>query len=835
MPTSRNPSQQAIADVLSGGADIGALIRAPDGRAPRILVGDGDPEMRERLHRVLSSAGCHVEAAEDGHAALAAALNDPPDLVIADSSLPRLHRFELLRRLRATPETAWLPVILLCVEGGEAARREALAAGADDCLAKPFGARELLSRAGLHLAMARVGREASAAVRDSERRLAEVLEAIGDAVYAMDRDLTILFANRKALALWHKPAAAVIGRHLLDVFPGIEGGEPYHAYRRVLATGEPAHLETRAPALGNRWIGLDVHPAPNGGLVVAFRDVDDRKQGESRLRESEERFRLTLEALPEIAFVMRPDGVAEYYNQQLREYAGAPIGPLPADRAALYHPDDRERVDRAREAGFAGGAEAVIEMRLRRHDGVYRWHRMRYRPVRVDGRIAFWLGTGVDIDDMREANALLERRVAERTAELEAANRRLAAQVEEREKAEAQLRRAQRIEAVGQLTSGVAHDFNNLLTAILGNLELLEARLARGHETAKKPLAAALAAAERGARLTAQLLAFSRQQRMRAEPVDLNEIVGSMGALLQSTIGATVRISMALSDELWPALADASQIELVLLNLAINARDAMPLGGAITIETGNATLGRPERPEEPPPGEYAMVAVADTGTGIAAAILDKVFDPFFTTKEVGKGSGLGLSQVLGVAQQLGGGVRIETRPGEGTVVRVYLPRAPGRDVVGRRHRAAAPQTAPAEAPEGGRLILLVDDDSDVREVAAAMLSEAGHRVIEAGSGGAALECLERRGRQIELMVADIAMPGMSGIELARVARRGRPDLPILFVTGFGGAGLENEEGVADGVLHKPFRAAELNRRVAELLVYNKPPANIVCLRRPRSK
>jgi signal transduction histidine kinase/CheY-like chemotaxis protein len=420
------------------------------------------------------------------------------------------------------------------------------------------------------------------------------------------------------------------------------------------------------------------------------------------------------------------------------------------------------------------------------------------------------------------------RRVAERTAELEAANRRLAAQIDEREKAEAQLRHAQRIEAVGQLTSGVAHDFNNLLTAIIGNLELLEARLSgRREERSSQLLAAATAAAERGARLTSQLLAFSRQQRMSPEPVDLNRIVDSMGDLLQSTIGATVRIEMVLATSLWPALADPSQIELVLLNLAINARDAMSAdgtnpGGAIAIETGNVTLGRPRRPEEPAAGDYAMVSVADTGSGIPPDVLERVFDPFFTTKEVGKGSGLGLSQVLGVAQQLGGGVRIDTRPGEGTAVRVYLPRARVGEVAGRpRGRTASAAVTAAEAESAAGLVLLVDDDSDVRAVAAAMLDEAGYEVIEAGGGAAALECLDREGGRVRLLIADVAMPGMSGVELAQAARRNRPDLPILFVTGFAGAALppmdSDRDAIHDRLLRKPFRAAELAANVAAAL------------------
>ena len=325
-PPGRKPSQQVLAEVLSGGADIGSLIRAPDGRAPRILVGDADPAIRERLHRVLSSAGCRVEELTDRRAAFAA-IRAPPDLAIADAALAQRNGYALLRRLRAYSATQWVPVILLAAEPGESARREALEAGADDYMAKPFGARELLSRVGLHLAMARVGREASEAVRASERRLAEVLEAIGEAVFAIDRGQRILFANRTALEFWRRDADEVLGQALLDAFPEIETGEPYRAYLRVLATGRPEHIEARAPAIGNRWVALDAYPAPDGGLVVAYRDIDDRKRAETQLRQSEERLRLMVETLPDIAFVIRPDGIAEHYNQQMRDYVGGPIGP----------------------------------------------------------------------------------------------------------------------------------------------------------------------------------------------------------------------------------------------------------------------------------------------------------------------------------------------------------------------------------------------------------------------------------------------------------------------------------------------------------------------------
>jgi signal transduction histidine kinase len=261
--------------------------------------------------------------------------------------------------------------------------------------------------------------------------------------------------------------------------------------------------------------------------------------------------------------------------------------------------------------------------------------------------------------------------LAAQAASLAEANQNLRTQIAEREKAEAALRRAQRMEAVGKLTAGVAHDFNNLLTAVLGNLDMLASRN-KSDERMRKMISGAQRAAERGAQLTAQLLAFSRQQRLTPEPVDVNALVRGMEGMLRSTLGAAIAIETRLAAQLPPASADVAQVELMVLNLAINARDAMPRGGTITIATGVERVAAPSRPEEPPEGEYVVLAVSDTGSGIAADVLDRVFEPFFTTKEVGKGSGLGLSQVLGVAQQLGGGVRIETNPGRGTTVKICL-------------------------------------------------------------------------------------------------------------------------------------------------------------------
>jgi len=410
-------------------------------------------------------------------------------------------------------------------------------------------------------------------------------------------------------------------------------------------------------------------------------------------------------------------------------------------------------------------------------------------------------------------NEELELRVNERTEELATANRQLLNQIEERERVEATLRQMQRLEAVGQLTSGVAHDFNNLLTVVLGNIQFLERDLQTAGVDAKslQRLSYMRTAAERGAKLTDQLLSFSRRQRLLPKTLDLNNVVERIRDLLQTTIGGGVHITTESGAGLWPALADPTQVELAILNLAINARDAMPKGGELTVKTSNVTLGAPMSPEEPPAGDYVEVCVHDTGTGMTEEVRQKAFEPFFTTKEIGKGSGLGLSQVLGFAKQSGGGVRIDSAANEGTTVRIYLPRARANVSDGR----VIDRAKGSPYATGGGTILLVDDDRAVRDVTAVMLRDLGYSVLEAGSGGAALDLVERE-HGIDLAVFDFAMPGMNGAELAREAKQRRPDLPVLFVTGF--ADRAAVAGVdADHILGKPFAKDDLARKVSCVL------------------
>jgi nitrogen-specific signal transduction histidine kinase/CheY-like chemotaxis protein len=377
---------------------------------------------------------------------------------------------------------------------------------------------------------------------------------------------------------------------------------------------------------------------------------------------------------------------------------------------------------------------------------------------------------------------------------------RLAAESERREQAEAALRRAQTLEAVGQLTAGVAHDFNNLLQAIRSGLYLLTPRVP---ETSRKVLDASLQAVERGAKLVRQLMVFSRREALQPRPVDPRALIAGVGELLQKAVGAPVAIETAIAPDVAAAMIDATQAELAMLNLAINARDAMPQGGTLTIGARNARLEEPLGAALP--GDYVVLSVGDTGTGMPPEVLDRVLEPFFTTKAVGKGTGLGLSMVHGFVTQSGGEMRIESRPGTGTTISLWLPRA----VV-----AAEPEERPTALPRTavtgrGCSLLLVDDDALARLATAAALREMGHEVAEARDGEEALIVLGQR-PDLRLMVTDYAMPQMNGAELTLVARRRRPDLVVIMITGYA-AGLPG--GKPPGVralLRKPFRMEELD-------------------------
>ncbi|MEA3012746.1 MAG: hypothetical protein QOD42_1291 [Sphingomonadales bacterium] len=560
----------------------------------------------------------------------------------------------------------------------------------------------------------------------------------------------------------------------------------------------------------NPILGEDGRPAGVFGTVTA---VGRDASVEERIRESEERFRLIADAAPVPMWVTKLDRKRNFVNRAYVDFMGVTYeDAIDYDWRTIIHPDDAARILAESVAGEATLKLFVLEGRFRRADGEWRWLRSISQPRwSAGGEHIGFIGVAHDITEWKLANELLEGRVEERTADLRAALDRLQAEVGERERAEEALRQAQKMEAVGQLTGGIAHDFNNLLTPVIGGLEIISRSL---EEPRLKRIAeAALESGRRGAKLTSQLLAFSRIQRIRLVPVRVNKVIDTMRLMLKHSIGSAITIRTELDPAADRALCDENQLENAILNLAINARDAMLAdeaggGGILTISTG---VTQEEDGLDLAAGDYVCVAVADTGQGMTAEVAARATEPFFSTKPLGKGTGLGLAQVYGIVRQAGGTMRIESREGEGTVVRLLLPRAgvDAQDDAPGEGKAGAADLAPG----GGARIFVVDDDEDVREFLADALVSLGHRVETLAGGAATLAALAEG--VPDLVLVDFAMPGMNGAELAREIRARLPGLPIVFVTGFAESDqLEGALGPDVPVLRKPFGIDDLSAMVA---------------------
>jgi PAS domain S-box-containing protein len=620
----------------------------------------------------------------------------------------------------------------------------------------------------------------------------------------IDRDCRYRFVN-KALSDWlERQRREMIGRTMRDVL-----GEAIWAHRKpFIAAAMAGERQFFAsvfdhPSRGPLAVQTDyvpwVDPATGDidGVVIVVTDVSEQRTTEKALRESEARFRRIANSAPVMMWVTRLDRVRDFVNDAYVEFVAGPGGTREEVRTVDWrtriHPDDVERIVAESVAGEATLKPFTLEGRYRRHDGEYRWLRSVSQPrFGPDKELVGFIGVASDITVAKEAELDLKRQVKRQTRQLL--------------DAQEQLRQSQKMEALGQLTGGIAHDFNNLLTVVVGGLDIIAKRAT--DLKLKRYAENALAAAERGARLTGQLLAFSRTQKLEVRPTHVAPLIQNMRPLLRNVLGPGIEKRFELDEAVMPVMADPTQLEVAILNLAINARDAMPDGGILNFATRPvAVRDDPELAD----GDYIELIISDTGLGMPPDVAARAFEPFFTTKEVGKGTGLGLSMVYGMARQSGGAARVESEEGKGTAVKLLFRKADEEDAV----EAAAEEAAAPTRPKRPLSVLVIDDDPDVRAFIAAALEEQGYKVRQASDGKGGIVEAERE--PADLVIIDFIMPGLSGAEVADRILAENPGQPILFVSGYSETEAVKRIAPDAPLLAKPFRAEALEKAVRAVL------------------
>ena len=569
--------------------------------------------------------------------------------------------------------------------------------------------------------------------------------------------------------------------------------------------------------LGNvTFLERPFHPATLVSLVTtAIRGR--RRQYEARARmedllESEQRLQNALKAGRFGAWQLEAEFLTLECSDTTRAHYGRKEGaPFSyEDWLQAIYPEDQPRVQSALQHSLDSGDDFIIEYRNRWPDGSLNWVDVRARAIRAkNGRVSSLVGVTSDITERKQAevqlrrlNETLEQQVEERTSQLR--------------HNEEVLRQSQKMEAVGQLTGGIAHDFNNMLTGIIGSLELLRRRLARGKtDDLDSLIDLGVTSANRAAALTHRLLAFSRRQSLDSKPVDMNQLINSMGELLHRSINESIRLELHLQEALWTAEADPNQLESALLNLVLNARDAMPDGGLLVVESFNRSLDKSftNAHENLLPGDYVVLSVSDTGYGMPENVISRAFDPFFTTKPIGQGTGLGLSMIYGFSKQSRGHVSITSEVGSGTTVELYLPRFKGIPVQDEQIFAVSETLA-----NEGETVLIVEDDPAVRALVCQVLGELGYTYLQAGEAASAVPILESTQR-IDLLVSDVGLPGMNGRQLAEIARQLRPGLKVLFITGYAEHAAVRAGFLEDGMemITKPFAFDHLTTKVRAMI------------------
>ena len=673
----------------------------------------------------------------------------------------------------------------------------------------------------------------------SREELSRLTDALPILVGFIDRDHVYRFANRGYLEWFNRRPEDVLGRRAVEVV-----GEAFYQARlpyieRAMA-GETVIHDTAILCPDGTTRAAEIRHVPRhtakgdvDGCYVLIIDIETRKRVELELTVSNNRFRAAVNAVHGVLWTNSPDGkmlgvqsgwagLTGQTMEQYQDYGWADV----------VHPEDRDGSLKSWNEAVAAKSTYVWEHRVLRHDGVYRTFAVRGVPILdASGEIIEWVGVHTDITDQRAAESALQehsanlereirhrRRAEDQLRQLnEGLEARVTSEIAERRQAERALQQAQKMESIGQLTGGVAHDFNNLLQVVAGNLQLL-AKDVVGNERAERRVGNALAGVSRGAKLASQLLAFGRRQALEPRVINVGRFVAGMDDLLRRSIGEAIEVEVITAGGLWNTFADPAQVENALLNLAINARDAMAGSGKLTIEVGNASLDQDyaRTHAEVEAGQYVMLAVTDTGSGMAPEIVDKVFEPFFSTKPEGKGTGLGLSMVYGFVKQSGGHVKIYSEIDQGTTVKVYLPRS-----LSNEDREIVVQSGPIVG--GSETVLVVEDDDEVRGIVVETLTDLGYRVLTARDAQAGLTVAES-GVPIDVIFTDVVMPGsMKSSEMARRAKERLPNLAILFTSGYTENSIVHGGKLDAGVelLSKPYTREALARRLRHVIANQK--------------
>ncbi len=834
--------------------------RVNETEAEQVLVVDDTHASLKLLGDILTEAGYRVRLASDGEVALRSALQHAPALILLDIRMPGMNGYDVCKQLKADERTRSVPVIFLSVVDDEREKTLAFQLGAVDYVSKPVRAAEVLARVSTHLALRRAQHELEVRnaeleagrqllerrvrqrsaeleeanrrlrlqmkeqlqlhdqLRESEGRLAQIIDFLPDATFAIDLEGKVIAWNRAVEEMTGVKAVAPDGGGMIG-----QGDRayalPFYGRRRPLlidlvldSTEEASYV--RCQRVGGRIIGEGYAESPRLagvyllgtaaplydnegrliGAIESLRDISDRKESEDAIRVANERFASVLRAATAYSIIaLRPDGIIEVMNEGAELMLGYRADELVGKATPVLFHEAGELAKCARELKLEPGVEVVVGRARRGEIDTREW-----TYVRRDGAR---LTVSLTVAAMRSQVGAFAGFIC------------IARDVTAEKALEQQLLQSQKMECLGLLSGGVAHDFNNLLTPIMGYVELL-----KGAVGDNGPVLDDLLEIERAAvsakELTQQLLAFGRKQLIELKAVELRSVIERAANILRRTIRENVAIEFELAASPAIVMADAGQIELVLVNLSINAQDAMPQGGVLRIATRHVQLEghRDIKCVELCPGPYVVLSVSDSGVGMDQETVERIFEPFFTTKEVGKGTGLGLSTVYGIVQQHSGTVKVSSEPGKGSTFDIYLPEL--SDVAPTQY-----SERPDTVEPGTETILVAEDNSMVRTLLGRLLPGLGYRTIMASSAAESIDLAMNRREAIDLLLTDVVMPDLNGRELLERVRQYRPHIKVLFMSGYTTDVIGHHGVLDEGVhfLYKPFTLSALSLKLREAL------------------